>query len=289
MTIERDRAVLVTGSSRGIGAAIARGFAANGDRVAIHYMSSVDQADAVHQSLPGGGHIVAHADLANAESVRTMVDDVAQQLGSVDVLVNNAGIFIPHPIDDTTYEEWQQAWTQTLAVNLIGAANTTWCAVRHMGRGGRIVNVSSRGAFRGEPSQPAYGVSKAGLVALGQSLARALGPRGISVTTVAPGFADTDMAAEALAGDGIERRSAESPLGRIARVEEIADAVVYLASLRADVLLAEGHTSLRWKSVQHRPTLPPGDPARWPARWAGHSAGRKTSTVDRTGWRRSRD
>ena len=192
-------------------------------------------ADAVHEALPGDGHIVVHADLANADSVRTMVDDVARQLGSVDVLVNNAGIFIPHPIDDTTYEEWQQAWEQTLAVNLIGAANATWCAVRHMGRGGRIINVSSRGAFRGEPSQPAYGVSKAGLVALGQSLARALGPRGISVTTVAPGFADTDMAAEALAGDGIERRSAESPLGRIARVEEIAAAVVYLASPLAEI------------------------------------------------------
>ena len=186
-------------------------------------------------ALPGDGHIVVHADLANADSVRTMVDDVARQLGSVDVLVNNAGIFIPHPIDDTTYEEWQRAWEQTLAVNLIGAANATWCAVRHMGRGGRIINVSSRGAFRGEPSQPAYGVSKAGLVALGQSLARSLGPRGISVTTVAPGFADTDMAAEALAGDGIERRSAESPLGRIARVEEIAAAVVYLASPLAEI------------------------------------------------------
>ena len=179
MTIYHGRAVLVTGSSRGIGAAIAKAFAADGDRVAIHYSSSADHADAVHQALPGDGHIVVHADLANAESVRTMVDDVAQQLGSVDVLVNNAGIFIPHPIDDTTYEEWQQAWEQTLAVNLIGAANATWCAVRHMGRGGRIINVSSRGAFRGEPSQPAYGVSKAGLVALGQSLARALGPRGI--------------------------------------------------------------------------------------------------------------
>jgi 3-oxoacyl-[acyl-carrier protein] reductase len=227
--------VLVTGSSRGIGAAIAHAFAANGDRVAIHYSSSVNQADAVHRALPGDGHIVVQADLAYAESVRTMVDDVAQQLGSVDVLVNNAGIFIPHPIDDTTYEEWQRAWEQTLAVNLIGAANATWCAVRHMGRGGRIINVSSRGAFRGEPSQPAYGVSKAGLVALGQSLARALGPRGISVTTVAPGFADTDMAAEALAGDGIERRSAESPLGRIARVDEIAAAVVYLASPLAEI------------------------------------------------------
>jgi len=235
VTIYLGRAVLVTGSSRGIGAAIARAFAADGDRVAIHYSSSVDHADAVHQALPGDGHIVVHADLANAESVRTMVDDVARQLGSVDVLVNNAGIFIPHPIDDTTYEEWQQAWEQTLAVNLIGAANATWCAVRHMGRGGRIINVSSRGAFRGEPSQPAYGVSKAGLVALGQSLARALGPRGISVTTVAPGFADTDMAEEALAGNGIERRSAESPLGRIARVEEIAAAVVYLASPLAEI------------------------------------------------------
>jgi 3-oxoacyl-[acyl-carrier protein] reductase len=227
--------VLVTGSSRGIGAAIAHAFAANGDRVAIHYSSSSALAHAVHRALPGEGHIVVNADLANAESVRTMVDDVAQQLGSVDVLVNNAGIFIPHPIDDTTYEEWQRAWEQTLAVNVIGAANATWCAVRHMGRGGRIINVSSRGAFRGEPSQPAYGVSKAGLVALGQSLARALGPRGISVTTVAPGFADTDMAAQALAGDGIERRSAESPLGRIAQVEEIAAAVVYLASPLAEI------------------------------------------------------
>ncbi|MEY2416053.1 MAG: 3-oxoacyl-[acyl-carrier protein] reductase [Ilumatobacteraceae bacterium] len=235
MTIFDGRAVLVTGSSRGIGAAIAHAFAAKGDRVAIHYSSSHAAADAVHAALPGDGHIVVHADLANADSVRTMVDDVAQQLGSVDVLVNNAGKFIAHPIDDTTYEEWQRAWEQTLAVNLIGAANATWCAVRHMGRGGRIVNVSSRGAFRGEPSQPAYGVSKAGLVALGQSLARALGPRGISVTTVAPGFADTDMAAEALAGEGIERRSAESPLGRIARVEEIAAAVVYLASPLAEI------------------------------------------------------
>jgi 3-oxoacyl-[acyl-carrier protein] reductase len=225
----------VTGSSRGIGAAIAHAFAANGDRVAIHYSSSHAAADVVHAALPGDGHVVVHADLGNADSVRTMVDDVARQLGSVDVLVNNAGIFIPHPIDDTSYEEWQRAWEQTLAVNLIGAANATWCAVRHMGRGGRIINVSSRGAFRGEPLQPAYGVSKAGLVALGQSLARALGPRGISVTTIAPGFADTDMAAAALAGDGIERRSAESPLGRIARVEEIAAAVFYLASPLAEI------------------------------------------------------
>jgi NAD(P)-dependent dehydrogenase (short-subunit alcohol dehydrogenase family) len=203
--------------------------------VAIHYSSSASAAEAVHAALPGGGHAVVQADLADAESIRTMVDEVAERLGGVDVLVNNAGVFIPHPIDDTSYEQWQRAWEQTLAVNLVGAANVTWCAVRHMGRGGRVVNVSSRGAFRGEPEHPAYGASKAGLVALGQSLARALGPRGISVTTVAPGFVDTDMAAEALAGEGAARRAAESPLGRIARVEEIAAAVVYLASPLAEV------------------------------------------------------
>ena len=163
-----------------------------------------------------------------------MVDEVAERLGGVDVLVNNAGIFIPHPIGDTSYAEWQSAWERIIAVNLVGAANVTWCAVRHMGRGGRVVNVASRGAFRGEPTQPAYGASKAGLVALGQSLARSLGPRGISVTTVAPGFVDTDMAADALAGTGAQRRSAESPLGRIARADEVAAAVVYLASPLAE-------------------------------------------------------
>ena len=106
-----------------------------------------------------------------------MVDEAAQALGGLDVLVNNAGVFVPHPIDRTSYEEWQEAWTETLAVNLIGAANASWCAAQHMLRagGGRIVNVSSRGAFRGEPDQPAYGASKAALIAFGQSLARALG------------------------------------------------------------------------------------------------------------------
>jgi NAD(P)-dependent dehydrogenase (short-subunit alcohol dehydrogenase family) len=103
-----------------------------------------------------------------------------------------------------------------------------------MGRGGRIVNVASRGAFRGEPGQPAYGASKAGLIAFGQSLARALGPAGISVTAVAPGFTDTDMAVDALAGEEGERRRAESPLGRIATPEEVAAAVLYLASPQAE-------------------------------------------------------
>ena len=232
---QQGRAVLVTGASRGIGAAVARAFAAAGDRVAVHYGANAHLAHDVAASLPGGGHVVVRADLSDPDAVRQMVDEAASALGGVEVLVNNAGVFEPHPITETTYEEWQRAWQRTLAVNLVGAANVTWCAVQHMvrGGGGRIVNVSSRGAFRGEPRQPGYGASKAGLIAFGQSLARALGTQGISVVAVAPGITETDMGAEALAGAEGDRRRAESPLGRVVTKEEVAAAVLFLASPEA--------------------------------------------------------
>jgi 3-oxoacyl-[acyl-carrier protein] reductase len=232
-----SRAILVTGASRGIGAAVARQFAAAGDRVAVHYGASREAAEEVAASLAGDGHVVVGADLADPGAVRAMVADAAHGLDGLDVLVNNAGIFTPHPITETTYEEWQRAWHDTLAVNLVGAANVTWCAVPHMieAGGGRIVNVSSRGAFRGEPRSPAYGASKAALVAFGQSLARALGPHRIAVTTVAPGWTVTDMAAETLAGPRGDAIRAESPLGRVAEPENVARAVLYLASPEAEM------------------------------------------------------
>jgi 3-oxoacyl-[acyl-carrier protein] reductase len=186
------------------------------------------------ESLPGEGHIVAGADLADPDAVYEMVTKVAGEFGHIDVLVNNAGVFEPHPILESTYEQWRQTWRHTLDVNLVGPANVTWCAVRHMPRGGRIVNVSSRGAFRGEPGQPAYGASKAGLVAFGQSLAKALAPHGISVTAVAPGFTETDMAAEELRGEPGRQRRAESPFGRVATPADIAAAVFYLAAAEAE-------------------------------------------------------
>jgi 3-oxoacyl-[acyl-carrier protein] reductase len=231
------RAVLVTGASRGIGAAVAREFAAAGDRVAVHYGASREAAEQVAASLAGDGHVVVDADLADADAVRAMVDGVTEALGGLDVLVNNAGVFVAHPIAETSYEDWQRAWSRTLAVNLVGAANVTWCAVPHMiaAGGGRIVNVSSRGAFRGEPDQPAYGASKAGLVAFGQSLARALGPHRIAVTSVAPGWTETDMANDTLAGPRGEEIRADSPLGRVATPEEVAKAVLYLASAEAEL------------------------------------------------------
>jgi len=231
-----NRAILITGASRGIGAAVARAFAADGDRVAVHYRGSAELAQQVLTSLPGDGHVVVQADLADPAAIKVMVDTAAQQLGGLDVLVNNAGISEPHAITEVSYEQWQAAWQATLGVNLIGAANVTWCAVQHMiaAGGGRIVNVSSRGAFRGEPGQPAYGASKAGMNALGQSLAKALAPHNIAIAAVAPGYVDTEMAARVLAGPSGDEIRAQSPYGRVARVEEIAAAVLYLASPAAE-------------------------------------------------------
>ena len=229
------RAVLVTGASRGIGRAVAQAFARQGDRVAVHHRDSAELAREVLAGLPGEGHTVVRADLADAAAVRQMVDQAAADLGGLDVLVNNAGIYVWHPITDVSYEQWQDVWHQTMAVNLTGAANATWCAVQHMkDTGCRIVNVTSRGAFRGEPRHPAYGASKAGLNAFGQSLARALAPYGIAVATVAPGYVETDMAATHLAGPSGDQIRAQSPFGRVARADEIAAAVVYLASAQAE-------------------------------------------------------
>ena len=235
MTPPRSRAVLVTGASRGIGRAVARAFASQGDRVAVHYRDSATLAQEVLAGLPGGGHTIVRADLADAEAVRPMVDQAATDLGGLDVLVNNAGVYVRHPITEVSYEQWQEVWRDTLAVNLTGAANVTWCAVQHMIRtGGRIVNVTSRGAFRGEPRHPAYGASKAGLNAFGQSMARALAPYGISVATVAPGYVETEMAADDLNSARGQEIRAQSPFNRVATPEEIAAAVIYLASDQAE-------------------------------------------------------
>ncbi|BCB77704.1 hypothetical protein Pflav_041140 [Phytohabitans flavus] len=211
-----------------------RAFADNGDRIAIHHRASPDLAEELRADLPAAGHIVVDGDVSDPAAVSRFVSRAAKEFGGLDVVVNNAAVFPPHPIVATSYEEWQQAWQHTLAVNLVGPANVCWCAVRHMRSGGRIVNVSSRGAFRGEPDQPAYGASKAGLNALTQSLALALGPQGIAVTAVAPGYVETDMTNEHLKSPRGEGIRAQSPFNRVAQPAEIAAAVYYLASPEAE-------------------------------------------------------
>jgi 3-oxoacyl-[acyl-carrier protein] reductase len=223
------RRFLVTGGSQGIGAAIVEHARKGGHEVVFTGRNE----QLIEQVARKTGAHGLHADVSIADDNARTVEACRERMGGIDVLVNNAGVFEAHPIAETTYQEWQDAWRRTLDVNLTGAANVIWCALRHMPDGGRIVMVSSRGAFRGEPNHPAYGASKAGIVSLGQSLARSLGPRGISVTSVAPGFVETEMAEEALAGAGGVRRRAESPLGRVAAPEEIAAAVMFLASPEA--------------------------------------------------------
>jgi 3-oxoacyl-[acyl-carrier protein] reductase len=234
-THHHRRAVLVTGGSRGIGGAIARTFAEQGDRVAVHYRASVEKAEAVRASLAGEGHVVVGGDLTRPDEVRIAVDLAAERLGRLDVLVNNAGVFLAHPPLSTSYEDWQATWSQVLTTNLTGAANATFCAIPHLtaAGGGAVVNVSSRGAFRGEPHCPAYAASKAGLNAFGQSMALVLARHQISVGTVAPGFVQTEMAREVLHGASGEAVRAQSPFGRVAHPEEVAAAVAWLASPEA--------------------------------------------------------
>ncbi|WP_217196375.1 SDR family NAD(P)-dependent oxidoreductase [Streptomyces buecherae] len=227
------RRVLVSGASRGLGRAVAAAFAAHGDRVAVHYGTRRADAEATLAALPGTGHALVGADLATAEGARELVQDTVAALGGIDVLVNNAAVNHPHPPADTTYAEWTAAWQAHVAVNLLGTAHLSHLATRHMidqGTGGRIVNIGSRGAFRGEPDHPAYGATKAAVHALGQSLAVALAPHGIAVASVAPGFIDTDRVAHRLTGAEGEAIRAQSPFGRVAEPAEIAAAVLWLAS-----------------------------------------------------------
>jgi len=245
------RGVLVTGSSRGVGAATARAFAARGDRVVVHYRSAAGPAEEVVAGLPGTGHALVGADLSDPEAVTMLAREAVEALGRVDVLVNNAALFLDpaqgsrrgdHRITDVSYDAWVRAWQTTLATNLLGPANLTWCVARHMIEvppadgvpRGRIINLGSRGAYRGEPDVPAYGASKAGLHAFGQSMALALAPEGIAVATLAPGFIATDMAAQLLDSPAGAAIRAQSPFDRVASAEEVAGAVVTLAEPAAE-------------------------------------------------------
>lgn len=227
-----EKTVLVTGASRGIGREIAFQFAARGAKVAVHYHTNRPAAEVTLAALSGDGHRIYQANIADAAEVKAMTETVAAEMGGLDVLVNNAGIYTEHPIASTSYEEWQRQWSEILATNLVGAANLCFCAAQQMipRGGGRIVNVSSRGAFRGEPVAPAYGASKAGMNSMSQSLAVALAPHNIAVVTVAPGWVETDMAKERLASPDGDAVRNQSPLKRVAKPEDVAAVVLFYAS-----------------------------------------------------------
>ncbi|MGV9692021.1 SDR family NAD(P)-dependent oxidoreductase [Streptomyces sp. NPDC003444] len=231
------RRVLVSGASRGLGAEVARAFAANGDRVAVHFATRAEEARTTLDSLRGTGHVLVGGDLADPTAAATVADTAAEALGGIDVLVNNAAVNLRHTLAETPYEEWVEVWRRHVSVNLLATAHLSHLAARRMidqASGGRIVNIGSRGAFRGEPDHPAYGATKAAVHALGQSLAVSLAPHGIGVASVAPGFFATERVAPRLEGPEGAAIRAQSPFGRVATPAEIAAAVLWLASPDAE-------------------------------------------------------
>ncbi len=231
----QGRAVLVTGASRGIGAAIARAFGQAGARVGVHCGKNRDAADLLVREI-GQGAEVLQADLAKAPECERLWAEAVERFGRVDALVNNAGVAIGAPLEGAA-GAWLEAWETTMAVNLTATALLTRLAIAHFQAkgGGRIVNIASRAAFRGDtPDYLAYAASKAGQVALTRSIARAFGKQDIVAFTVAPGFTRTEMAQDFIDQYGEGIASGDIALSHLTEPKDIAPTVVFLASGLAD-------------------------------------------------------
>ncbi|MGP5078274.1 SDR family NAD(P)-dependent oxidoreductase [Brachybacterium alimentarium] len=228
---------LVTGASRGIGRATAIALSERGERVAVHYGADSAAGQETLDLLHGSGHMLVAGDLSDPETARAVVEEASRGLGQIDILVNNAGIApgpsTDHGVESTDYDAWQQRFARMIDVDLTAPANLTYLVARSLiarSAPGVIVNVGSRGAFRGEPDAPAYGAAKAGLHAFGQSMAVALAPHGISVASVAPGFIGTERQRDKLEGASGDALRAQSPFGRVGTADEVASAILYLTS-----------------------------------------------------------
>ncbi len=223
--------MIVTGASRGIGRQIAVELAHRGATVVVHYNGNREMALATLEKLEGDSHVLVQADLSDVNAAGLLIDEAIGKTGRLDVLINNAAIYAFHPIATTPFHDWQKSWEKTISTNLLGPVHLSYHAARKMMKsgGGRIINITSRGAFRGEPDAPAYGASKAALNACSQSLAQALAPHNIFVYAIAPGFIETDMAAMVLNGPKGDSIRAQSPLNRVGSPLEIAEVAAWLA------------------------------------------------------------
>ena len=238
------RVALVTGSSRGIGRAIALELGRRGYSVCINYLQHRQAAEAAEAELKSIGcdAISIQADVADGHAVDTMIRAAEKRLGNISLLVNNAGIAGQAQFQDISDE----MWNRYLAVNLSGARNTIRAVLPHMlyEKSGCIINISSIWGLRGASCEVAYACTKAGLIALTRSLAAELGPSGIRVNCVAPGVINTDMV-QVLGEMTLRDLAEQTPLGRLGTPEDIAQAVAFLASdgasfLTGQVLTADG-------------------------------------------------
>lgn len=226
--------VLITGASRGIGAAAAKLFAAEGYRVAICCHTQMERAEELAASLPDAAAFAA--DIACEEEVSRMIDAVHRRFGEIHVLINNAGIAMQKLFTDTTAEDWSRIFD----VNVTGTFYTCRAVLPEMIRrkSGRIVNVSSMWGVTGASCEVAYSASKAAVIGLTKALAKEVGLSGITVNCVAPGVIDTEMNANLSSAD----RAAlceETPLARIGTADEAAQAILFLASGRASFVTGQ--------------------------------------------------
>jgi len=227
----KGKKALVTGGSRGIGRATARLLAESGAEVAIHYKSNLAAALGVRQEIEarGGKGLVVQADMASQREVTRMVTDCLKAWGSIDILINNAGIWTFGEMGSMTEETWRE----TMAVNLDGVFYATNAAVPAMkkSRRGWIVNVASTAAVRGEAFHSHYAASKGALVAMTKSLAVELAPYNILVNCVAPGWVETEMNTEVFKDPDYKEKIRQSiPLKRIPDPEDIAGPILFLVS-----------------------------------------------------------
>jgi 3-oxoacyl-[acyl-carrier protein] reductase len=227
-----ERRAFITGAGRGIGRAIATALAASGLRLVLHAREHAAEASALRVELPGGPHALVTGDLTHAEELRRVFEEAWGAFGGFDVLVNNAAIYEEHSPLELDADAFQAAWARTLAANLDAPALLCHLAARRMADagGGRLVNVSSRGAFRGEPTAPAYAASKAGLNAMTQSFAKAFAPRNVLAFVVAPGWVDTERVAPIVRGERGEAIRQDMPIGRVTTADEVAAVVRFLAT-----------------------------------------------------------
>ena len=221
------KTAVITGSSRGLGAATAKRLAADGMNIVINYVGHKDAASALENEIKAMGvktHIV-RADVGNEEDVKAMVKSIVDEFGSIDVLVNNAGIVFDIPFSEKTTDEWKR----TLDVNLNGVYYCTKYFVPHINKGGSIVNIAStNGIDTYHPDSIDYDVSKAGVIMFTKAMARDLAPH-IRVNCVAPGWFDTDINAD-LPKDYVQKESEKIAMGRFGKPEEIGSVVSFLVS-----------------------------------------------------------
>lgn len=228
--------ILVTGASKGIGKAIATKLAEAGATIGIHYNESTREAENL-ASIIGNQSRPFQADLSKEGEAAKLFERAALEMGSIEILINNAGIAVSSKMDSAE-KDWLKGWNDTMMVNLTSAALLSKKAIEHFLKrraAGRIINIASRAAFRGEKEEyAAYAASKAGLISLTHTIAKNFGSEGIKAFSIAPGFVRTEMAQQYMQEFGEEHAKQDLALERLTEAKDIAPLVTFIASGMAD-------------------------------------------------------